>query len=112
MTIKELYEFAKINGLENLPFRYGYIDYDGTYRPQDFYFSDFEYDAEGVTMLFSKSALKALANEMSEEVTMKYDGVEQGFEVYCCSHCQSDVYHTIHWYDFCPWCGRKIKEWR
>ena len=26
MTIKELYEYAKINGFENLPFRYGYAD--------------------------------------------------------------------------------------
>lgn len=51
-------------------------------------------------------------DKMSEEVTMKYDGVEQGIEVYRCSHCQSDVYHTIHWYDFCPSCGRKIKEWK
>lgn len=25
MTIKELYEYAKINGFENLPFRYGVI---------------------------------------------------------------------------------------
>lgn len=54
--------------------------------------------------------------EMSEEVTMKYDGIEQGIEqeieVYCCSHCHSDVYHTIHWYDFCPSCGRRIKEWK
>nr|DAU89112.1 MAG TPA: hypothetical protein [Caudoviricetes sp.] len=67
MTIKELYEYAKVNGFENLPFRYGYIDDDGAYRPQDFYFSDFEYDAKEVTMLFSKSALKALAEEMAEK---------------------------------------------
>lgn len=67
MTIKELYEYAKVNGFENLPFRYGYVDYDGIYRPQDFYFSDFEYDAKEVTMLFSKSALKALAEEMAEK---------------------------------------------
>lgn len=50
--------------------------------------------------------------KMSEEVTMKYDGIEQGIEVYRCSNCQSDVYHTIHWYDFCPSCGRRIKEWK
>lgn len=112
MTIKELYEYAKVNGFENLPFRYGYIDYDGIYRPQDFYFSDFEYDAKEVTILFSESALRALADKMSEEVTMNYAGIEQGIEVYCCSHCQSEVYHTIHWYDFCPSCGRKIKEWK
>ena len=92
MTIKELYEYAKVNGFENLPFRYGYVDDDGVYRPRDFDFSDFEYDAE--------------------EVTMNYAGIEQGFEVYRCSHCQSDVYHTIYWYDFCPSCGRKIKEWK
>lgn len=112
MTIKELYEFAKVNGLENLPFRYGYIDDDGVYRPHDFDFADFEHDAEEVTMLFSRSALRALAEEMAEDVTMKYSGVEQGVEIYCCSHCQSNVYHTIHWYDYCPSCGRKIKEWR
>lgn len=33
MTIKELYEYAKVNGFENLPFRYGYVDDDGVYRP-------------------------------------------------------------------------------
>ena len=51
MTIKGLYEYAKINGFENLPFRYGYVDDDGVYRPRDFDFSDFEYDAEEVTLL-------------------------------------------------------------
>lgn len=89
MTIKELYEYAKVNGFENLPFR-----------------------AEEVTMLFSEDALKALSDKMLEEVTMNYAGIEQGIEVYRCSHCQADVYHTIYWYDFCPSCGRKIKEWK
>lgn len=112
MTIKELYEYSKVNGFDNLPFRYGYIDDDGVYRPRDFDFSDFEYDAEEVTMLFSEDALKALADEMSKKVTMNYAGIDQGIEVYHCSRCQSDVYHTIYWYDFCPGCGRKIKEWR
>ena len=112
MTIKELYEYSKVNDFDNLPFRYGYIDDDGVYRPHDFDFSDFEYDAEEVTMLFSEDALKALADKMLEEVTMNYAGIEQGIEVYCCSHCQADVYHTIHWYDYCPSCGRKIKEWK
>ena len=46
MTIKELYEYANANGFENLPFRYGYVDDDGVYRPHDFDFADFEYDAE------------------------------------------------------------------
>ena len=105
MTIKELYEYAKIKGFENLPFRYGYIDYD-------FYLPNFEHDTKEVTVWFSEASLKRLADNISEEVTMKYDGVEQGIEVYCCSHCQSDVYHTIHWYDYCPGCGRKIKEWK
>lgn len=41
MTIKELYEYAKVNGFENLPFRYGYIDYDGICRLQDFYLPDY-----------------------------------------------------------------------
>ena len=113
MTIRELYEYAKINGFENLPFRYGYVDDDGVYRPRDFDFSDFEYDAEEVTMLFSEDALKALADKMlEEEVIMNYAGIEQGFEVYRCSHCQSDVYHTIYWHDYCPSCGRKIKKWK
>ena len=52
------------------------------------------------------------ADEMLEEVTMNYAGIEEGFEVYRCSRCQVDVYHTIYWYDFCPSCGRKIKEWK
>ena len=101
MTIKELYEYANANGFENLPFRYGYVDDDGVYRPHDFDFTDFEYDAEEVTMLFSEDALKALADKMSEEVTMNYAGIEQGIEVYHCSRCQVDVYHTIYWYDYC-----------
>lgn len=69
MTIKELYEYAKVNGFENLPFRYGYVDDDGVYRPHDFDFADFEYDAEEVTMLFSEDALKALADEIAEGAT-------------------------------------------
>ena len=112
MTIKELYEYAKVKGFENLPFRYGYIDYDGTCRLQDFYLPDFDYDTKEVTVLFSESALKRLADNILEEVTMNYAGIEQGFEVYRCSRCQSDVCHTIYWYDFCPSCGRKIKEWK
>lgn len=112
MTIKELYRYALNNCIENLPFRYGYVDDDGVYRPHDFDFADFEYDAEEVTMLFSEDALKALADKMLEEVTMNYAGIEEGFEVYRCSRCQADVYHTIYWYDYCPGCGRKIKEWK
>ena len=60
MTIKELYEYAKINGFENLPFRYGYIDDDDVYRPHDFDFSDFEYDAEEVTLLFFRRRIKGI----------------------------------------------------
>lgn len=85
---------------------------NGTCRLQDFYLPDFDYDTKEVTMLFSEDALKALADKMLEEVTMNYAGIEEGFEVYRCSHCQADVYHTIYWYDFCPSCGRKIKEWK
>lgn len=112
MTIKELYEYAKVKGFENLPFRYGYIDYDSICRLQDFYLPDFDYDTKEVTVLFSEAALKRLADNILEEVTMNYAGIEQGFEVYCCSHCQSDVYHTILWHNYCPSCGRKIKEWK
>lgn len=114
MTIKELYEFAKVNGLENLPFRYGYVDDDGTYRPHDFDFADFEYDAKEVTMLFSKSALKALVKEMADrqKVVMEYAGPgdqpERG--VYRCSHCGFAVLGVDH--DCCPGCGEEIKEWR
>ena len=110
MTIKELYEYSKVNGFENLPFRYGYIDDDGVYRPHDFDFSDFEYDAEEVTLLFSESALRALADEMSEKVTMEYAGDEYGIDSYCCSYCEKEVIPDM--YNYCPGCGRKIKEWR
>ena len=110
MTIKELYEYAKVNGFENLPFRYGYIDDDGIYRPHDFDFADFEYDAEEVTMLFSESALRALADEMSEKVTMEYAGDEYGIDSYCCSYCEKEVIPDM--YNYCPGCGRKIKEWK
>ena len=110
MTIKELYEYAKVNGFENLPFRYGYVDDDGVYRPRDFDFSDFEYDAEEVTLLFSESALRALADEMSEKVTMEYAGDEYGIDSYCCSYCEKEVIPDM--YNYCPGCGRKIKEWK
>ena len=110
MTIKELYEYAKINGFENLPFCYGYFDDDGVYRPHDFDFADFEYDAEEVTMLFSESALRALADEMSEKVTMEYAGDEYGIDSYCCSYCEKEVIPDM--YNYCPGCGRKIKEWK
>lgn len=111
MTIKELYEYAKVNGFENLPFRYGYVDDDGVYCPHDFDFADFEYDVEEVTMLFSKSALKALTNEISEEVTMEYAGDEYGIDSYCCSYCEKEVI-TSDMYNYCPGCGKKIKEWK
>ena len=107
MTIKELYEYANVNGFENLPFRYGYVDDDGVYRPHDFDFADFEYDAEEVTMLFSESALRALADEMSEKVTMEYAGDEYGIDSYCCSCCEKEVIPDM--YNYCPGCGRKIK---
>ena len=110
MTIKEFYEYAKVNGFENLPFRYGYVDDDGVYRPHDFDFSDFEYDAKEVTMLFSESALRALADEMSEKVTMEYAGDEYGIDSYCCSYCEKEVIPDM--YNYCPGCGRKIKEWK
>lgn len=47
-------------------------------------------------------------------VTMEYNRPEQGFEVYCCSNCQTNVYYTEYCNDyvFCPGCGRKIKEWK
>lgn len=113
MTIKELYEYAKVNGFENLPFRYGYVDCDGVYRPHDFDFADFEYDAEEVTMLFSEDALKALADKMLEEVTMEYAGAEYGINIYCCSHCKADICHPASdSYNYCPCCKGKIKEWK
>ena len=110
MTIKELYEYSKVNGFDNLPFRYGYIDDDDVYRPHNFDFSDFEYDAEEVTLLFSEDALKTLADEMSKKVTMEYAGDEYGIDSYCCSYCEKEVIPDM--YNYCPGCGRKIKEWK
>ena len=113
MTIKELYEYANANGFENLPFRYGYVDDDGVYRPRDFDFADFEYDAGEVTMLFSEDELKALADKMlEEEVTMNYAGLcnEPVRGVFRCSHCGFAVLGFSC--DYCPSCGRKIKEWK
>lgn len=66
---------------------------------------------EAVDELRENRLIKAVNAEL-EEVTMNYAGIDQGIEVYRCSHCQADVYHTIYWYDFCPSCGRKIKEWK
>ena len=66
---------------------------------------------EAVDELRENRLVKAVNAEL-EEVTMNYAGIEEGFEVYRCSHCQADVYHTIYWYDYCPNCGRKIKEWK
>ena len=66
---------------------------------------------EAVDELRENRLIKAVNAEL-EEVTMNYAGIEEGFEVYRCSRCQADVYHTIYWYDYCPGCGRKIKEWK
>lgn len=112
MTIKELYEYAKVKGFENLPFRYGYIDYDGTCRLQDFYLPDFDYDTKEVTVLFSEAALKRLADNILEEVTMNYAGPgnEPARGVFRCSHCGFAVLGFSC--DFCPSCGRWIKEWK
>lgn len=53
-------------------------------------------------------------NKSYKQVTMEYNRPEQGFEVYRCSNCQTDVYYTEYCndYNFCPGCGKKIKEWK
>ncbi len=111
MTIKELYEYSKVKGFENLPFRYGYIDYDGVCRLQDFYLPDFEHNTKEVIVWFSEASLKRLADKISGEVTMEYGGDGYGIDSYFCSYCKKEVM-TLDMYNFCPGCGRKIVEYK
>lgn len=67
MTIKELYEYAKVKGFENLPFRYGYIDYDGICRLQDFYLPDSDVSYKCGTYDTYQQAVNAV-NELVERI--------------------------------------------
>lgn len=55
-----------------------------------------------------------MTKEACKQVTMEYNRPEQGFEVYRCSNCQTDMFYTEYCndYNYCPGCGRKIKEWK
>lgn len=57
---------------------------------------------------------QAMTKEACKQVTMEYNRPEQGFEVYRCSNCQTDMFYTEYCndYNYCPGCGRKIKEWK
>lgn len=57
--------------------------------------------------------IRALKHELDRTTKMVYTGQYEGVSpIYRCQKCGSvSVIEDIgHWY--CPWCGRKIKEWK
>ena len=64
---------------------------------------------EAVDELRENRLIKAVNAEL-EEVTMNYAGDEYGIDSYCCSYCEKEVIPDM--YNYCPGCGRKIKEWK
>lgn len=114
MTIKELYQYAMEHSVENLPLQYGFIDDNGIYYPDYFRFADFDYNPDNVTMMFYVAGDKELAKGLQKNTgsTMEYVGAgdDAAMGVYKCSQCGSEV-QNYEYYDFCPWCGNKIKGW-
>ncbi len=115
MTIKELYQYAMEHNVEKLPLQYGFVDDNGIYHPDYFRFADFDYNPNNVTMMFYVGGDKELAKGLQKNTgsTMEYVGAgdDAAMGVYKCSQCGSEV-QNYEYYDFCPWCGRKIKGWR
>ena len=113
ITIKELYEYANANGFENLPLQYGFVDDNGIYYPDYLRFADFDYNIDNVTMMFYVAGDKeAKGLQKNTGSTMEYVGAgdDAAMGVYKCSQCGSEV-QNYEYYDFCPWCGNKIKGW-
>lgn len=114
MTIKELYRYAVNNGIETMPIQYGFVDDNGIYYPDYFRFADFDYNIDNVTMMFYVAGDKELAKGLQKNTgsTMEYVGAgdDAAMGVYKCSQCGSEV-QSYEYYDFCPWCGNKIKGW-
>lgn len=75
----------------------------------------FDYNPNNVTMVFYVAGDKELAKGLQKNTgsTMEYVGAgdDAAMGVYKCSQCGSEV-QNYEYYDFCPWCGRKIKEWK
>lgn len=88
-----------------------YLCVDGKELEYDRY--DFREEAiEAMDRLASKINAKGFrANE--EHSTMEYigHGDEPGVNIYRCSRCKANV-QAYDSYDYCPYCGRKVKEWK
>lgn len=113
MTIKELYRYALNNCIETMPIQYGFVDDDGIYHPDYFRFANFDYNPNNVTMMFYVAGDKeAKGLQKNTGSIMEYVGAgdDAAMGVYKCSQCGSEV-QSYEYYDFCPWCGNKIKGW-
>lgn len=58
-----------------------------------------------------KLIIKALKHELDRTTVAVYVGrFEGGVPIYRCKKCGNEIKDIGQWY--CPWCGRKIKEWK
>lgn len=56
-----------------------------------------------------KILIRALKHELDKETAMVYTGQNEGvLPIYRCKKCGGT---TIDFEYYCPWCGRKVKEW-
>lgn len=58
-----------------------------------------------------KLVIKAIKSELDRRTKMVYTGHYEGVSpIYRCKKCGGVIKDVGQWY--CPWCGRKIKEWK
>lgn len=58
-----------------------------------------------------KLLIAAIGHELDRTTTMIYTGHYEGvLPIYRCEKCGSVIEDIGQWH--CPWCGRKIKEWK
>ena len=55
--------------------------------------------------------IRAIKSELDRRAKMVYTGHYEGVSpIYRCKKCGGVIKDVGQWY--CPWCGRKIKEWK
>lgn len=55
--------------------------------------------------------IRAIKREIDHRTKMVYTGYyEEALPIYRCKKCGGVIKDVGQWY--CPWCGRKIKEWK
>lgn len=55
--------------------------------------------------------IRAIKSELDRRTKMVYTGHYEGVSpIYRCKKCGGVIKDVGQWY--CPWCGRKIKEWK